>query len=53
MLSSGEWASILGLSEGSLFSLYVRWHCTVLREPGDGHALGVAGLKDQFACVET
>ena len=53
MSSSGEWSSILGLSEDSWFSLYVRWWHTVLREPGDGHTLGVAGPKDKFSCVET
>ena len=25
----------------------------MLAEPGDGHALGVAGLKDKFSCVKT
>ena len=51
--SSGEWSSILGSSEDSLSSSYVKqWH-TVLREAGDGCALGVAGQKDKFSCVET
>ena len=53
MSSSGEWSSILGLSEDSLSFSYVSWQCTVLREPGDRHALGVAGPKDKFSCVET
>ena len=49
MSSSGEWSSILGLSEDSSSSLYVRWWCTALREPGDGHAVGVASPKDKFS----
>ena len=51
--SSDEWSSILGLSEDSPSSLYIRWQCTLLREPVDGHTLGVAGPKDKFSCVET
>ena len=53
MSSSSEWSSFLGLSEDSLSSSYVKWQHTVLREPGEGHVLGVAGLKDKFSCVQT
>ena len=49
MSSSGDWS----LSEDLLSSWYVSWQHTVLRELGDGHALGVSGPKDKFSCVKT
>ena len=58
VFSSGKFCPILGWgmsvsSEDSSSSSNVKWQCTVLREPGGGCALGVAGLKDKFSCVET
>ena len=49
MSSLGEWSSILGSEWGFLifFICQVAAHC-MLREKGDGHALGVAGLKDKL-----
>ena len=53
MSPSGEWSSIQGSSEDSLSSLYLKQWCTVVRAPGCGCFIGVAGLKDKFSCVET